>query len=53
MPETLNIIDVEIIRGSGIIVTFSDHTVAIYSPEELAALRPHREVVKTEFSDLG
>ena len=41
--EPLNITDVEIIQGCGIVVTFSDGTVASYAPEELAALRPYRE----------
>ena len=43
MDEPLDIVDVEIVRGCGIVVTFSDGTHARYAPEELAALRPHRE----------
>lgn len=41
--KSLEIIDVEIIRSCGIVVTFSDGTTASYPPEELAGLRPHRE----------
>jgi hypothetical protein len=48
MPEPLDIIDVEIIRGCGIVVTFSDSTTASYPSEELAALRPFRKDVATE-----
>ncbi len=49
MSQTLDIIDVEIIQGCGIIVTFSDGTKASYPSEELAALRPHRE--KSDLAD--
>lgn len=40
----LDILDVEITRGCGITLTFSDGTTAAYPPEELAALRPFREI---------
>jgi hypothetical protein len=43
MAIALDILDVELIRGCGIKVTFSDGTVASYPPEELAELRPHRD----------
>jgi hypothetical protein len=42
--SALDIVDVSLVRDCGIVVTFSDGTVAKYAPEELADLRPHREL---------
>ena len=50
MSRPLDIVDVEIIRGCGIIVTFSDGTAASYPSEELTELRPYREPVKSAMS---
>ncbi len=44
MENALDIIDLELVKHCGITVTFSDGTVAHFPPEELAALRPHREL---------
>ena len=44
--EPLQFLSVERVKkleGYGIVVVFSDGTRAYYPPEELAALRPHRE----------
>jgi hypothetical protein len=43
MKTQIDIIAVERIEGCGILVTFSDGTVAAYITEELRALRPYRE----------
>ena len=51
--KVLDISDVEIVRGCGIVVTFTDGTVASYPPEELAALRPHREPANAEATIIG
>lgn len=47
MSKPLDIVDVEIAQGCGIVVTFSDGTAASYPPEEIAELRPYREPVKS------
>ena len=47
MSKPINIVDVEIIQGCGIVVTFSDGTAASYPSEELAELRPYREPGKS------
>jgi hypothetical protein len=43
MAEPIRILTVEIEDGDGLLVTFSDGTVAGYVVEELLDLRPHRE----------
>lgn len=43
--RALDIVDVELIKDCGVVITFSDGTVARYTPEELAGLRPHRESI--------
>jgi hypothetical protein len=42
MKAPIDILDVERIEGCGILVTFSDGTLAAYVTEELRALRPYR-----------
>ena len=51
--NALDISDVEIVCGCGIVVTFTDGTIASYPPEELAALRPHREPVNAKLTIIG
>ena len=45
MRNNISIRAVEIDREDGLIVTFSDGTIAGYLTEELLELRPHREPV--------
>jgi hypothetical protein len=47
MAKGLDIVDVELVKGCGLIVTFSDGTTANYCSEELAGLRPYREPTVT------
>ena len=42
MHEPLDILSVERVAGCGMIVHFSDGTLAYYPSEELARLRPYR-----------
>ena len=41
--DFLSVEKVEFERGCGLFVLFTDETFALYPPEELAQLRPHRE----------
>jgi hypothetical protein len=50
MNDALDIVDVEIIRDCGIVVQFSDGTVARYTPEQLAGLRPYRDFIDEEIA---
>jgi hypothetical protein len=43
----LEVVSVERIDGTEIIVEFSDSTCAMYTPLELAALKPHRKEVNS------
>jgi hypothetical protein len=43
MDRPIDIVEVERVAGCGIIVTFSDGTLASFASEELEALRPYRE----------
>ena len=40
----IEIVDIEIVQGCGITVTFSDGTFANYVADDLLDLRPHREI---------
>ncbi len=42
-PGKLEVLSVDRIDGTEIIVEFSDSTLAIYTTEELTALRPNRQ----------
>jgi hypothetical protein len=42
-PDKLEVVSVERIDGTEIIVEFSDSTLAVYRAAELAALRPQRQ----------
>ena len=42
MMKPLDILSVECVAGCGMIVHFSDGTLAYYPSEELARLRPYR-----------
>jgi len=46
MDRPIDIVEVERVEGCGIIVTFSDGTLACFASEELEALRPYREPVE-------
>jgi hypothetical protein len=46
MDRPIDIVEVERVAGCGIIVTFSDGTLASFASEELEALRPYREPVE-------
>jgi hypothetical protein len=46
MPEPIRIVTVELDGEDGLLVTFSDGTVAGYVAEELLELRPFRERVR-------
>ncbi len=43
MSEPLDFVDIELVKDSGMVVTFSDGTQASYPAEELPELRPYRE----------
>jgi hypothetical protein len=40
----IEVVNVEIVRRGGLIITFSDGTYANYGAEELIDLRPRREI---------
>jgi hypothetical protein len=42
-PDKLAILSVERVDGTEVIVEFSDSTLAVYTTQELAALRPDRQ----------
>jgi hypothetical protein len=42
-PDKLAILSVERVDGTEVIVEFSDSTLAVYTTQELAALRPERQ----------
>jgi hypothetical protein len=46
LRDEIRISSVERDGGDGLIVTFSDETIAAYVVEELLGLRPHREPVE-------
>jgi hypothetical protein len=52
MDEPIRIVTVELEDGDGILVTFSDGTIAGYVAEELLELRPFRESVRAPSNDL-
>ena len=43
MPTKLSMLSVELEGDDGLLVTFSDGTIAGYVVEEMLKLRPHRE----------
>ena len=46
MTKKISMVSVELEADDGLLVTFSDGTIAGYVVEELLELRPHRELVK-------
>jgi len=51
MKTQIDVIEVERIEGCGILVTFSDGTLAAYVAEELRALRPYRAPIENGAGD--
>ena len=53
MAEPIQILTVERDGEDGLLVTFSDGTIAGYVAEELLELRPHREQTNTQSAITG